>query len=64
MTDGPVYFSCYSNATLSCMDNEPIDRGLTLNDQTKGDAMDSRSKYLLIIYKIYHKTITTSPNPK
>ena len=42
----------------------PLYKALILNIQTKGYDLDSRSKYSLIIYKLYYKALTASLNPR
>ena len=64
MTHDPIYFNCYSNLELICIDDMSIHKALTLNVQTKGYDMHPRAKNLLIVYRIYYKAMTTSVNAK
>ena len=62
MTHGPVYFNCFPNLELSCIDDMSIHKALSLNVQTKGYDMNPRTKNILIVYRIYYKAMTTSVN--
>ena len=64
MAHGPVYFNCFLDLALSCIDDLSIQKALTLNVQTKGYDMDPRAKNILIVYRIYYKAMTTSVNAK
>ena len=61
---GPVYFTCYPNLELDCMNDQSIHKALTLNVQTQNYDMDPRSRNILIVYKVYYKVMTSviSPN--
>ena len=60
---GPVYFTCYPNLELDCMDDKSIHKALTLNIQTQNYDMDSRSRNILIVYRVYYKVMTSVVNP-
>ena len=64
MAHGPIYFNCFSNLELSCIDDMSIHRALTLNVQAKGYGMDPRATNILIIYRVYYKAMTTLVNAK
>ena len=64
MAHDPVYFNCFLDLELSCIDDLSIQKALTLNVQTKGYDMDPRAKNILIVYRIYYKAMTTSVNAK
>ena len=44
MAHRPMYFNCFSNLELSCIDDLSTHKALTLNVQTKGYDMDPREK--------------------
>ena len=44
MAHRPMYFNCFSNLELSCIDDLSTHKVLTLNVQTKGYDMDPREK--------------------
>ena len=60
---GPMYFTCYPNLELDCMNDKSIHKALTLNIQTKNYDMDPRSRNILIVYKVYYKVMTSVVNP-
>ena len=60
---GPVYFTCYPNLELDCMNDKSIHKALTLNIQTQNYDMDPRSRNILIVYRIYYKVMTSVVNP-
>ena len=60
---GPVYFTCYPNLELDCMNDKSIHKALTLNIQTKNYDMDPRSRNILIVYRVYYKVMTFVVNP-
>ena len=60
---GPVYFTCYPNLELDCMNDKSIHKTLTLNIQTQNYDMDPRSKNILIVYRVYYKVMTSVVNP-
>ena len=60
---GPVYFTCYPNLELDCMNDKSIHKALTLNFQTQNYDMDSRSRNILIVYRVYYKVMTSVVNP-
>ena len=64
MAHEPVYFNCFRDLELSCIDDMFIHKASTLNVQTKGYDMDPRAKNILIVYWIYYKVVTTSINAK
>ena len=60
---GPVYFTCYPNLKLDCMNDQSIHKALTLNIQTQNYDMDPRSMNILIVYRVYYKAMTSVVNP-
>ena len=60
---GPVYFTCYPNLELDCMNDKSIHKALTLNIQTQNYDMDPRSRNILIVYRVYYKVMTSVVNP-
>ena len=60
---GPVYFTCYPNLELDCMNDQSIHKALTLNIQTQNYDMDPRSRNILIVYRVYYKVMTSVINP-
>ena len=64
MAHSPVYFNCFPDLELSCIDDLSIQKALTLNVQTKGYDMDPRAKNILIVYRIYYKAMTTAVDAK
>ena len=58
---GPVYFTCYQNLELDCMNDQSIHKALTLNIQTQN--YDCRSRNILIVYKVYYKVMPYVVNP-
>ena len=59
---GPVYFTCYPNLKLDCMNDQNIHKALTLNVQTQNYDMDPRSRNILIVYRVYYKVMTSVVN--
>ena len=60
---GPVYFTCYPNLELDCMNDQSIHKALTLNIQTQNYDMDPRSRNIFIVYRVYYKVMTSVVNP-
>ena len=60
---GSVYFSCYPNLELDCMNDQSIHKDLTLNIQTQNYDMDPKSRNILIVYRVYYKVMTSVVNP-
>ena len=60
---GPVYFTCYPNLELECMNDHSIHKALTLNIQTQNYDMDPRSRNILIVSIVYYKVMTSVVNP-
>ena len=60
---GPVYFTCYPNLELDCMNDKSIHKALTLNIPTQNYDMDPRSRNILIVYRVYYKVMTSAVNP-
>ena len=60
---GPMYFTCYPNLELDCMNDQNIHKALTLNVQTQNYDMDPRSRNILIVYRVYYKVMTSVVNP-
>ena len=62
MYDGPVYFNCYLDLTLT-LDDPNIVKALTLNIASSGYHMEEGSKPFALIYHIYYKLMGTQMNP-
>ena len=60
---GLVYFTCYPNLELDCMNDQSIHKALTLNIQTQNYDMDPRSRNILIVYRGYCKVMNSVVNP-
>ena len=60
---GLVYFTCYLNLELECLNNQSIHKASTLNIQTQNYDMDPRSRNILIVYRVYYKVMTSIVNP-
>ena len=60
--DGPVYFTCYPDITLTL--NDPnIVKALTLNIASSGYHIEEGSKPFALIYCIYYRLLGTQLNP-
>ena len=60
--DGPVYFNCYPDFTLT-LDDPNIVKTLTLNIASSGYHMEEGSKPFALIYHIYSRLLGTQLNP-
>ena len=60
--DGPVYFNCYPDLTLT-LDDPNIVKALTLNIASSGYHMKEGSKPFALIYYIYYRPLGTQLNP-
>ena len=60
---GSVYFTCYPNLELDCMNDQSIHKALTLNIQTQNYDIDPKSRNILIVYRVYYKVMTSVVNP-
>ena len=60
---GPVYFTCYPNLELDCLNDKSINKALTLNIQTQNYNMDTRTRNILIVYRVYYKVRNSVVNP-
>ena len=60
--DGPVYFNCYPDLTLT-LDDPNIVKALTLNIASSGYHMKEGSKPFALIYCIYYRPLGTQLNP-
>ncbi|KAJ9177061.1 hypothetical protein P3X46_012314 [Hevea brasiliensis] len=58
LCDGPIYFSCYPNFTISIEDPN-IMQALSLDIQTQGYNMLPGSKNIILIYRIHYKAMNT-----
>jgi hypothetical protein len=61
MHDGPVYFDCYPDFTISLSDPHII-KALTLNIRTQGYIILEGVQPLVLIYRIYYKCTGTNMN--
>ena len=59
--DGPVYFNCYPDISLT-LDDPNIVKALTLNILTSGYNMEEGSKPFALIYRIYYRLLGTQLN--
>ena len=60
--DGPVYFNCYPDLTLT-LDDPNIVKALTLNIASSGYHMEEGRKPFALIYRIYYRLLGTQMNP-
>ena len=60
--DGPVYFYCYPDITLT-LDDPNIIKALTLNIASSSYHMEEGSKTFALIYCIYYRLLGTQLNP-
>ncbi|KAL4610867.1 hypothetical protein ACB092_08G083300 [Castanea dentata] len=60
--DGPVYFDCYPDISLT-LDDPNIVKALTLNVLTSSYDMDEGSKSFALIYRIHYRLLGTQLNP-
>lgn len=58
LCDGPIFFQCYPNLTLSLMDPH-IMKTLILDIKTMGYDMVPGSENLILIYRIHYKAMNT-----
>ena len=56
--DGPIYFSCYPDLTLT-LDDPNIIKALTLNIASSGYHMEKVSKPFALIHHIYYRLLGT-----
>ena len=56
--DGPVYFNCYLDLTLT-LDDPNIVKALTLNIASSGYCMEEGSKPFALIYRICYRLLGT-----
>ena len=61
--NGPIYFQAYPDYTISLFDKNILDV-LTLNLQLKEIEIKEGSDPLVLIYRVYYKTMTTTIEPK
>ena len=57
-----VYYTCYPNLELDCMNDQSIHKALTLNVQTQNYDMNLRCRNILIAYRVYYKVMTSFVN--
>ena len=60
---GPVYFTCYPNLELDCMNDQSIRKTLALNIHTQNYDMNPRSRNIPIVYRVYYKVMTFVVTP-
>ncbi|KAJ9140919.1 hypothetical protein P3X46_031510 [Hevea brasiliensis] len=58
LCDGPIYFSCYPNFTISIRDPHVM-KALSLDIKTSGYDMLPRSENIILIYRIHYKAMNT-----
>ncbi len=63
LCDGPIFFNCHPNFTVSLKDPH-IMKTLTANIMTSGFDMLEGSQNLALVYRIYYKVMTTQIEPK
>ena len=61
--EGPVYFNCYPNYSLSLFDTNIL-HSLILNNKTNGYHMMKGSYPLTIVYRIHYKLMKTTLEPQ
>jgi len=61
MHDGPVYFDCFPDFTISLSDPHIL-KALTLNIRTQGYRVLEGVQPLALIYRIYYKCTGTNMN--
>ena len=61
--EGPIYFNCYPNFSLSLLD-ETVIQALELDIQTQGYNMIKGSQPLVIVYRLYYKLKKTTLEPQ
>ena len=59
--DGPIYFNCYPDITLT-LDDPNIVKALTLNIASSSYHMEEGSKHFALIYRIYYRLLGTQLN--
>ena len=60
---GPVYFNCYPNYSLSLFDGNIL-HALTLNIKTNGYQIMKGSHALTVVYRIHYKLMKTTLEPQ
>ncbi|KAM7466334.1 hypothetical protein LguiB_013896 [Lonicera macranthoides] len=64
LCDGPVYFNCFPNFSVSMTDKHILDT-LTLNIQMNGYDLKEGCEHINVTYKVHYKVMNTlSPNAK
>ena len=63
LCNGPIYFDCHPNFTVSLRDQNILD-ALTINIKTDNYKMIAGSLPVSLIYRIHYKAMTTSFNTK
>ncbi|KAM7462318.1 hypothetical protein LguiA_030439 [Lonicera macranthoides] len=64
LCDGPVYFNCFPNFSVSMTDKHILDT-LTLNIQMNGYELKEGCEHINVTYKVHYKVMNTlSPNAK
>ncbi|GJW09650.1 enzymatic polyprotein [Tanacetum coccineum] len=61
--NGPIYFNCYPDFTIALNDPNILDV-LTLDIKTKNIEIKEGSDPLVVIYRVYYKTMTTTVDPR
>lgn len=61
--NGPIYFNCYPNFTISLFDKNILDT-LTLVIKTKNLEIKQGTDPIVVIYRVLYKTMTTTVEPR
>ncbi|MCR2848196.1 hypothetical protein, partial [Heyndrickxia coagulans] len=57
LCNGPIYFDCFPNLLLDCVEDKNIHRALTVYIQTKGPEMIKDSRNISVKYRVYYKAM-------
>ena len=63
LANGPIYFNCYPNFSLSLNDANVLD-SLNLTIKTQNMNFIENTKSIAIIYRVYYKVMATTLDPK
>lgn len=61
--NGPIYFNCYPNFTVSLFDKNILDT-LTLTIKTQNLEIKQGTDPIVVIYRVLYKTMTTTIEPR
>ena len=63
LANGPIFFNCYPNFSLSLNDANVLD-SLVLTIKTQNMNFIENTKSVAVIYRVYYKVMATTLNPK